>query len=172
MASLLHGLSALNVNDVTLCGPIGGAGNATTARRSPCYRWEIPTRSAENGIPWDSDVWRTVYLSKKPKTTLGIHFISIYHNDFEVLVGFVVVFWSWLFVGIFFFCLVFTHSLFFERKIEIFSPLEITRPNPALIVKLSSNLQRNSTHFSASPITLLKLAVAQKYIHNTSGDLF
>lgn len=102
---------------------------------------------------------------------LLIHFISIYHSDFEVLVGFVVGFWSWLFVG-FFFCLVFSHSLLLTRKIEVFSPLEITRPNPALIAKPSSNLQRNSTHFSTSPATLLKLAVAQKYIHNTSGGSF
>lgn len=103
---------------------------------------------------------------------LSIHFISIYCSDFEVLVGFVVVFWSCLFVGLGFFCLVFMHSLLLTRQIEIFSPLEITRPNPALIAKPSSNLQTNSTYSTASPATLLKLAVAQKYIHNTSGGSF
>lgn len=82
-------------------------------------------------------------------------------------VGFLLVAW---FSG--FFWLVFIHSLLLPRKIEAFSPSDITRKNPVLIVKPSSNLQRNSTHFSASPNTLLKLAVAQKYIHNTSDGSF
>lgn len=60
------------------------------------------------------------------------------HNDFGVLVG---GFWLLLvlegLVLFRFYWVLFTHSLLLTRKTEVFSHLEITRPNPTLTAKPS-----------------------------------
>lgn len=149
---------------------ISGAENATMTwstprlliRNTDVLHWKLHP----SGLKCLTDCLYIQKAKKQRCLSILLLFITMTLRFWKVLL---LLFGVCFLLRFFFFCLVFTHSLRLTRKLEIFSPLEITRPNPALIAKPSSNLQKNSTYFSA---TLLKLAVAQKYIHNTSSGSF